>query len=114
MMKKASDSLPDTASDLTVTGSVQKGAAAGYTANDDTHIFVRIFNGNWEEIAYTDVGNGGSYSVTAGGSDVYHVKFECDGYLPFYLKDFGTGSYQAGSGDSPDTITIVPGDTTCN
>ena len=35
MMKKASDSLPDIASDLTVTGSVQKGAAAGYTANDD-------------------------------------------------------------------------------
>ncbi len=114
MMKKASDSLPDIASNLTVTGSVQKGAVAGYTANDDTHIFVRIFNGNWEEIAYTDVGNGGSYSVTADGSDVYHVKFECDGYLPFYLKDFGTGSYQAGSGDSPDTITLVPGDTTWN
>ncbi|MCI8777499.1 MAG: hypothetical protein HFK00_08970, partial [Oscillospiraceae bacterium] len=114
MMKKASDSLLDTASDLTVTGSVQKGAVAGYTANDDTHIFVRIFNGNWEEIAYTDVGNGGSYSVTADGSDVYHVKFECDGYLPFYLRDFGTGSYQAGSGDSPDTITLVPGDTTWN
>lgn len=56
----------------------------------------------------------GGYSVTAGGSDVYHVKYECDGYLPFYLKDFGTGTYLIGSGDSNDTITLVPGDTTYN
>ena len=48
------------------------------------------------------------------GSDVYHVKFECDGYLPFYLKDFGTGAYQIGSGKSWDTVTLVPGDTTWN
>lgn len=45
---------------------------------------------------------------------MYHVKFECDGYLPFYLKDFGTGSYTVGSGDSWDTVTLVPGDTTYN
>ena len=47
-------------------------------------------------------------------SDVYHVKFECDGYLPFYLKDFGTGAYQIGSGESKDMVTLVPGDTTYN
>ena len=102
------------AAGLTVTGKVQKGVVTGHTANENTHIFVRIFNGNWEEITYQDIGNGGSYSVTAGGSDVYHVKFECDGYLPFYLKDFGTGSYQIGSGDSLDTVTLVPGDTKYN
>ena len=42
------------------------------------------------------------------------MKFECDGYLPFYLKDFGTGSFQIGSGDSLDTVTLVPGDTIWN
>ena len=45
---------------------------------------------------------------------MYHVKFECDGYLPFYLRDFGTGSYQVGSGDSWNTVTLMPGDTTYN
>ena len=32
----------------------------------------------------------------------------------FYLKDFGTGAYQIGSGKSWDTVTLVPGDTTWN
>ena len=102
------------ASTLTVTGKVQKGIVNGYTASDNTLIYVRIFNGNWEEIAYQKISDGGKYTVTAGGSDVYHVKFECDGYLPFYLKDFGTGAYQIGSGKSWDTVTLVPGDTTWN
>ena len=102
------------AAELTVSGRVRKGVVNGHTASDSTPIFVRIFNGNWEEIVSQEVDDGGSYSVTAGGSDVYHVKFECDGYLPFYLKDFGTGSYQIGSGESKDTVTLVPGDTTWN
>ena len=102
------------AATLTVTGKVQKGTVDGYATSDNTPIYVRIFNGNWEEIAYQKISDGGKYTVTAGGSDVYHVKFECDGYLPFYLKDFGTGAFQIGSGDSPDTVTLVPGDTTWN
>lgn len=110
----ARSDAPSFASELTVSGIVQKGVVSGLSASDSTPIYVRIFNGNWEEITSQEVGDGGSYSVTAGGSDVYHVKFECDGYLPFYLKDFGTGSYQIGSGESKDTVTLVPGDTTYN
>ena len=34
--------------------------------------------------------------------------------MPFYLKDFGTGTYTVGSGDSRNTVTLVPGDTTWN
>ena len=102
------------ASTLTVTGKVQKGTVDGYDVSDNTPIYVRIFNGDWTEIAYQEIGDGGEYSVTADNSDVYHVKFECDGYLPFYLKDFGTGTYQIGSGESWDTVTLVPGDTTYN
>ena len=101
-------------SELTVTGKVCKGTVNGYVASDSTPIYVRIFNGNWEELAYQEVSDSGEYCVIADGSDVYHVKFECDGYLPFYLKDFGTGAYQIGSGESKDTVTLVPGDTTYN
>jgi len=104
----------NSASELAVTGKVCKGTVNGYAASDNTPIYVRIFNGNWEELAYQEVSDGGEYTVVAGGSDVYHVKFECDGYLPFYLKDFGTGAYQVGSGESKDTVTLVPGDTTYN
>ncbi len=102
------------AAELTVTGYVKKGIVSGHSALDNTPIYVRIFNGNWEEIASQEIENGGSYTVTADPSEVYHVKFECDGYLPFYLKDFGTGAYQIGSGESLDTVTLVPGDTTYN
>ena len=102
------------ATGLTITGKVQKGVVSGHAASDDTHIFVRIFNGNWKEINSVEVADGNYYTVSASGSDIYHVKFECDGYLPFYLKDFGTGKFQVGSGDSLDTVTLVPGDTTWN
>ena len=101
-------------STLTVSGSVQKGTVSGHAASDNTPIYVRIFDGDWNELTSQEISDGGSYSVTAGSKEVYHVKFECDGYLPFYLKDFGTGSYQIGSGNSWDTITLIPGDTTYN
>lgn len=104
----------NSASELVVTGKVCKGTVNGYAASDNTPIYVRIFNGNWEELAYQEVSDGGEYCVITDGSDVYHVKFECNGYLPFYLKDFGTGAYQVGSGESKDTVTLVPGDTTYN
>ncbi len=111
LMNEAAESKAAKASGLTITGKVEKG---GQKTADDTPIFVRIFNGDWAEINSKEIADGGSFSVSASGSDVYHVKFECDGYLPFYLKDFGTGSYQVGSGDSWDTVTLVPGDTTWN
>ena len=111
MMNEAAESKAAKASGLKISGKVEKG---GQKTADDTPIFVRIFNGDWAEIASKELSDGGSFSVEAGGSDVYHVKFECDGYLPFYLKDFGTGSYQVGSGDSWDTVTLIPGDTTWN
>ena len=67
------------------------------------------------EIEYQELRSGDSYSVTASsGSGIYHVKYESDGYLPFYLKDFGTGTYTVGSGDSRNAVTLVPGDTTWN
>lgn len=102
------------ASDITIHGYAQKGEVDGYAVKDTEAIFVRVFNGDWAEIAAVEVAADGSYSVTASGSDTYHVKFECNGYLPFYLKDFGTGSYQVGSGDSDNTVTLIPGDTTYN
>lgn len=102
------------ANDLTIYGYVQKGTVNGFEARDNEPVYVRIFNGDWAEIAYTEVNSDGSYSVTASGSEVYHVKYECNGYLPFYLKDFGTGSYQVGSSDSDNIVTLVPGDTTYN
>ena len=111
IMNEAAESKAAKASGLKISGKVEKG---GQKTADDTPIFVRIFNGDWAEIASKEISDGGSFSVEAGGSDVYHVKFECDGYLPFYLKDFGTGSYQVGSGNSWDTVTLVPGDTTYN
>ncbi len=57
--------------------------------NDKTPIYVRIFDENWNELEYQELQSGDSYTVTASsGSGVYHVKYESDGYLPFYLKDF--------------------------
>lgn len=101
------------AGELTVTGIVKQGVVNGI--KDKTPIYVRIFDENWNEIEYQELQSGDSYSVTASsGSGIYHVKYESDGYLPFYLKDFGTGTYTVGSGDSRNTVTLVPGDTTWN
>lgn len=102
------------ATDITIHGYAQKGDVDSYDVRDTEPIFVRVFNGDWSEIAAVEVAADGSYTVIASGSDTYHVKFECNGYLPFYLKDFGTGSYLVGSGDSTDTVTLIPGDTTYN
>lgn len=100
---------------LTITGKVCKGVVSGHAASDDTPIYVKIFDGDWNEVASVEVEDGGSYTVTANNSgEVRHVKFECDGYLPFYLKDFGSGAFQVGTGGSTDTVTLTPGDTTWN
>ena len=99
--------------ELTVTGIVKQGVINGI--QDKTPIYVRIFDENWNELEYQELQSGDSYTVTASsGSGVYHVKYESDGYLPFYLKDFGTGTYTVGSGDSRNAVTLVPGDTTWN
>ena len=99
--------------ELTVTGIVKQGVIN--RIDDKTPIYVRIFDENWNEIEYQELRSGDSYSVTASsGSGIYHVKYESDGYLPFYLKDFGTGTYTVGSGDSRNAVTLVPGDTTWN
>ena len=99
--------------ELTVTGIVKQGVINGI--QDKTPIYVRIFDENWNELEYQELQSGDSYTVTASsGSGIYHVKYESDGYLPFYLKDFGTGTYTVGSGDSRNTVTLVPGDTTWN
>ena len=101
------------AGELTVTGIIKQGVINGI--DDKTPIYVRIFDENWNEIEYQELRSGDSYSVTASsGSGIYHVKYESDGYLPFYLKDFGTGTYTVGSGDSRNAVTLVPGDTTWN
>ena len=111
MMNEAGEGKAAKASGLKISGKVEKG---GQKTADDTPIFVHIFNGDWANVASKEISDGDSFSVEASGSDVYHVKFECDGYLPFYLKDFGTGSYTVGSGNSWDTVTLIPGDTTWN
>lgn len=99
--------------ELTVTGIVKQGVINGI--DDKTPIYVRIFDENWNELEYQELQSGDSYTVTASsGSGIYHVKYESDGYLPFYLKDFGTGTYTVGSGDSRNAVTLVPGDTTWN
>ena len=99
--------------ELIVTGIVKQGVIN--EIQDKTPIYVRIFDENWNELEYQELQSGDSYTVTASsGSGIYHVKYESDGYLPFYLKDFGTGTYTVGSGDSRNAVTLVPGDTTWN
>ena len=62
--------------------------------DDNTPIYVLIFDEYWNEIEFQELRSGDSYSVTASsGSGIYHVKYESDGYLPFYLKVFGSGTY---------------------
>ncbi len=111
-----SDPMDDVSSSLTVSGKVSLGEVSGVTRSDDPPIYVRIYTGDWQELTHKTVHNGESYNVSVEGgySDVYHVKYECDGYLPFYLKDYGTGSFVVGSNGSHDTVTLVPGDTTYN
>lgn len=111
-----SDPMDDVSSSLTVSGKVSLGEVSGVTRADDPPIYVRIYTGDWQELTHQTIHNGESYNVSIEGgySDVYHVKYECDGYLPFYLKDYGTGSFVVGSNGSHDTVTLVPGDTTYN
>lgn len=110
------DPVDDISDSLIVSGNIVLGEVPGVSREDNPPIFIRIYNGNWEELTHTTVHSGDSYNVSIPGgySDVYHVKFECDGYLPFYLKDFGVGSFVLGSGGSHDTLTLIPGDTTNN
>jgi len=111
-----SDPMDDVSSSLTVSGIVSLGEVSEVTRYDDPPIYIRIYTGDWQELTHQTVHNGESYNVSIEGgySDVYHVKYECDGYLPFYLKDYGTGSFVVGSNGSHDTVTLVPGDTTYN
>ena len=81
---------------------------------DDIPVYVIIFDAGWNELTRQQVADDGSYSVTAEGYSVYNVKYECDGYLPFFIRNYGTGSYLIGTGESEDTITLIPGDTTYN
>lgn len=108
--------MDDISGSLTVSGKVSLGEVSGFTRSDNPPVFIRIYTGDWQELTHQTVHNGDSYSVTIEGgySDVYHVKYECDGYLPFYLKDYGTGSFVVGSNGSHDTVTLVPGDTKYN
>ena len=110
------DPFGDIAEALTVRGNIALGEVPGVGRADDPPIYIRIFNGNWEELDHKTYHDGDSYEITTAGlgSDVFHIKFECDGYLPFYLKDCGTGTFTLGSGGSHDTLTLVPGDTTNN
>lgn len=110
------DPMDDISESLTVSGKVALGEVSDSTRADDPPIFIRIYNGNWEELYHKTFHNGDDYNVTIpfGYSDVYHVKFECDGYLPFYLKDCGAGHFILGTGGSHDTLTLIPGDTTYN
>lgn len=112
--EETSESEITYAKELTITGFVEKGIVEGFNYVNDEKIYVRIYDGAWGQLAYKEVDSDGYYEVSASGSDVYHVKFECNGFLPFYLKDFGTGTFVVGSGDSEDTVTLVPGDTTYN
>ncbi|MBQ8434870.1 MAG: hypothetical protein IJX24_02515, partial [Oscillospiraceae bacterium] len=99
---------------LTISGHVKKGVVSGCPALDNTPIYVHIFDGDWAKLKTVKISDGEEFTINSSSSDIYHVKFECDGYLPFYLKDFGTGSYTIGSGESWDTVTLVPGDTKYN
>lgn len=99
---------------LAVSGKVVKGTVAGHTANDRSLITVYIFDENWNELNSVTFTDREEYEVGADIGSIAHVKIECDGYLPLYLKDFGTGYYTVGTGESLDTVTLVPGDTTYN
>ncbi len=115
---KTADNNPmdDISSSLTVSGKVSLGEVSGFAREDNPPIYVRIYTGDWQEITHQTIHNGEQYNVSIEDvySDVYHVKYECDGYLPFYLKEYKTGSFVVGSGGSHDTVTLVPGDTTYN
>lgn len=99
---------------LTVSGTIMLGNVDGYETSDDQPIRIIIFDGNWTPLVNETYHNGDQYSVSvsASGSDVFHVKYECDGYLPAILRNIGTGSFVLGSNGSADTLTLVPGNST--
>lgn len=109
-----SDDEIEYSSELTIFGSVKKGTVTGYTASYDTPIYVYIYDEDWNPLDVHMIFDGGYYFVSAELGYGANFKIECDGYLPFYLKDFGTGAYEVGSGESKDTVTLIPGDTTYN
>lgn len=59
MMNKVAESRAAKASGLTISGKAEKG---GQKTANDTPIFVRIFNGDWAEIASQEISDGGSFS----------------------------------------------------
>ena len=99
---------------LTITGYIRKGEVPGHTATDNTPIKILVYDGEWNLLEEYITENNQGYEITTNVSDVVNIKFECDGYLPMYLREFGTGAYLLGSGESEDTITLIPGDTKYN
>lgn len=51
---KEATGVQDTSA-LTITGKVQKGTVNGHAASDNTPIYVRIFDGDWNEIESWEV-----------------------------------------------------------
>ena len=73
------DSL-DFAEDLTITGYVKKGVVSGCAASDDTPIYVRIFNGDWAELKFTEISDGEKFIINASVA-----KSEGDSFSPKVL-----------------------------
>lgn len=97
---------------LTVSGTIILGTVDGYDTYDDQPIRITIFDGGWQPLISDIYHNGDLYSISASGTDVFHVKFECDGYLPAFVRNIGTGSFVLGSNGSGDTLTLIPGNST--
>ena len=111
-LKKSMRSSGGLGDNLIVSGTIMLGTVDGYETSDDQPITITIFDGNWQPLTSETYHNGDQYSVSSSASDVFNVKFECNGYLPAFVRNIGTGSFVLGSNGSGDTLTLVPGNST--
>ena len=90
---KEATGVQDTSA-LTITGKVQKGTVNGHAASDNTPIYVRIFDGDWNEIESWEVSEGEEYTATVTGSRCTRRGFRWD-RPPEYPEPASAGTHRA-------------------
>ncbi|MDR0918580.1 MAG: hypothetical protein LBM93_04945, partial [Oscillospiraceae bacterium] len=117
MAFSAQQIIESTDNTLTVSGCVIKGNVDGYNTINSEPISIHIFDGDYNELNIGYANEFGEFSVSAKIPYNAHIKIECNGYLPIYLKDFGTGNFLVSAGYGEEgllPLEMIPGDTTYN